>query len=142
VIHFLNNFKNDQTEKLKMYNFNVPAGNASNCKDKAISQQNEIFQNYDLNAVWFSEEACKGVIDRVEEVGNEDFLIGYQLEAEDLKKEHGGGGFVTPSPEACETECYVRKDVCAAWTFIPDVKGTKKAFSKLNGPQPHHFFES
>jgi hypothetical protein len=110
-----------------MYHF-CTAGNASICKDKKISKHNNNFPY--MNDVWFSEEACEGVTDRVEEVGNEDFLLGYQLDAEDLHKLHGGGGFVTPSPEACETECYVRRSneiSCAAWTFIPDVKGTTES---------------
>ena len=53
-------------------------------------------------------------------------MPGVALVAEDLPEKFGGGGFFTPTPEACETECFVRKDFCAAWTFILNSKSNFK----------------
>ena len=60
-------------------------------------------------------------------IGNEEFLPGYEILGQDLYLQFGGGGFYTPTPEACETECFVRNNYCAAWTFIINPKGILEA---------------
>jgi hypothetical protein len=65
------------------------------------------------------------------QIGNEEFLLGYELGTTEnfyqLDESFGGGGFFTPTPEACETECFVRDSIfyyCGGWTFIPNQRGT------------------
>ena len=53
-------------------------------------------------------------------------------QGEDLHVEFGGGGFIAPTPEACETECFVRNEHCGAWSFI---------FNPEEGEIKWNFFE-
>ncbi len=52
--------------------------------------------------------------------------MGIELDALDLDASVLGreSVFFAPTPEACETECFVNRKVCAVWTFIlnPDGK--------------------
>ena len=79
---------------------------------------------YRIKDIYFSEDACAGNHLLPRKVGLEDFLPGYELLGSDPPKKNGGGGVYAPTPEACETECYVRgSDNCNAWTFIPGESG-------------------
>jgi hypothetical protein len=42
------------------------------------------------------------------DVGNNFFLPGVQLKFNNLKRSFGGGGFVSPTAETCQTECIAR----------------------------------
>ena len=107
-------------------------GVASGCKDKKKSTfSDQVFGAWDLNEVHYSEDACKNHTDHDNEstndisLGNEDFLPGFELTGYDAIPEFGGGGIIAPSPEACETECFVRDKSCSGWTFMPDNLGIK-----------------
>ncbi len=54
----------------------------------------------------------------LDELGNEEFLPGYEIDGLDVFPQFGGGGIEAPTPEACQTECSVRPDFCDGWTFI------------------------
>ena len=110
-------------------------GEDSGCKDKQKSSKNEEFNNVvpsKIKDIFFSEDACAGNYELPWIAGLEDFLPGYEVLGSDQPKEYGGGGFYAPTPEACETECYVRgNDYCNAWTFIPGESGI--CYIKLKG---------
>ena len=110
-------------------------GEDSGCKDKTKSAKNEEFNNVvpsKIKDIFFSQDACAGNYELPWIAGLEDFLPGYEVLGSDPPKEYGGGGFYAPTPEACETECYVRgNDYCNAWTFIPGESGI--CYLKLKG---------
>ena len=96
-------------------------GEDSNCADKEISAYNKRLHKQNLHVymkdVYHSYEACKNSLSLIT---LPDFLPGYELVGQDSPRELGGGGFYTPTPEACETECFTRRlDSCDAWTFLP-----------------------
>ena len=98
-------------------------GSMSQCKDKKVSALNNLLPK-GLETIYYSEEACAN-FEKQENFGNEEFLPGFEIIGSDLSFEFGGGGFNAPTPEACETECFVRESVCSAWTFIINPEGKK-----------------
>ena len=88
----------------------------SKCRDKTRSGFNDRELWLNSNGVYWSEEACQGG-GTADVIGNELFLPGYKIISDRLPSNEGGGGFKTPSAEACQTECYERVGICGAWSF-------------------------
>merc|ERR1719328_26453 len=114
-------------------------GEDSGCKDKQISSRNEDFRkavylNGKPKTIYWTKEACTGNHLLPWKVGLEEFLPGYEILGSSPLYEFGGGGFYAPTPEACETECYTRKNnYCNAWTFIPgESESENKCYLKLD----------
>ena len=89
----------------------------------------------ELKKIYWTEEACTGDHLLPWKVGLEDFLPGYEILGSEPPEEFGGGGFYTPTPEACETECYTRRQQhCNAWTFVLGIDPIEnRCYLKLGG---------
>ena len=86
-----------------------------------MSSKSDILRGIaNVKNIYYSERACRNSNDDNAQVGLPSFLPGYELIGGiPISGQSLEISVPAPTPEACETECYVRGSECDAWTFIP-----------------------